>query len=297
GETRWDYVYMDSAAHRLYVSHATQTEVIDTQTDKLVGTIKGTTGVHGIAVASDLGLGFTSNGKDNAVTVFDLKSLETRDTIKVGTNPDAIVYEPASHRVVTFNGRSKDATIVDAKTRKVLGTVAVGGKPEFAQVAADGKVYFNIEDTNELAVLDVANMKLTQRTSVKPCESPSGLAMDDKQRLYSVCENGLMVITGTDGKQIGQAPIGDGPDGVAWLDGYAFSANGKDGTLSVVGEVAAGKFDRIETLATAMSARTIAVDPATHKLYLPAADYKLTVPGAKRETQENSFHVIVMAPQ
>jgi len=202
GEPRWDYVYVDSGQHRIYVSHGTQTEVIDTQTDKRIGTIFGTAGVHGIAIANDLGLGFTSNGKDNTVTVFELSSLKPRSTLAVGTNPDAIVYDPASQRVVTFNGRSRDATVIDARSGEVVGTVAVGGKPEFAQIGEAGNVYFNVEDTNELAVLDPKAVKLMHRFALGPCESPTGLAIDEKHRTYSVCANKLMVVGSPEGKRI-----------------------------------------------------------------------------------------------
>jgi len=294
GEARWDYLYADSEQHRLYVSHGTQTEVLDTQTDKIVGTITDTAGVHGIAVANDLGLGFTSNGKDDTITMFDLSSLKTSKTVKVGSNPDAIVYAASSHRVVTFNGRSKDATVVDAKTGTVLGTVPIGGKPEFAQVDPAGIVYFNVEDSAELAVLDPSTLKLTHRYPLKPCESPTGLAIDGQQRLYSVCENKTMIVSAPDGKTLAQVPIGSGPDGVAWLDGYAYSANGADGTISVVGTTADGKFQTLSTIATAIGARTIAADPVTHKLYLPSADFKPAENGAKRQGIPDTFRILVL---
>jgi len=297
GEARWDYIYVDSEQHRLYVSHGKQTEVIDTQSEKIIGTIPDTIGVHGIAIANDLGLGFTSNGKDNSITVFDLSSLKTLNTVKVGTNPDAIVYTAQSHRVVTFNGSSKDATVVDAKTGTVIGTVTIGGKPEFAQVDKSGNIYFNVEDLGELAVLDPAALKLTHRHSLKPCDSPTGLTIDAKQRLYSVCDNKIMVISSHDGKSLGKAPIGSGPDGVAWLDGYAFSANGKDGTISVVAQNADGKFQTVATISTAIGARTIAADPATHKLYLPTADFKTDDNSGKRQGVPDTFRILVLDKQ
>ena len=181
GETRWDYLTVDSAAHRLYVSHATTTEVIDTRTNERIGTIADTAGVHGIAIASDLGKGFISDGRANTVTVFDLKTLKTTATIGVGSNPDAILYDPASRRVMTFNGKSQDVTIVDAVRGEVVATVPVGGKPEFAQLGANGQAWFNVEDTNEMAVLDPKAGKLVRRLALKPCDSPSGLAVDDHQ--------------------------------------------------------------------------------------------------------------------
>jgi YVTN family beta-propeller protein len=297
GDARWDYLYVDSEQHRLYVSHGKQTEVIDTQSNKVVGTIADTAGVHGVAIANDLGLGYTSNGKDNTVTVFDLATLKANNTIKVGTNPDAIVYVPQSHRVVTFNGRSKDATVFDAKTGNVVGTVEIGGKPEFAQIDQAGNIYFNIEDSSELAVLDPVALKLTHRYSLKPCDSPTGLAIDDQQRLYSVCDNKMMVVSGHDGKLIAHVAIGSGPDGVAWLDGTAISANGADGTMSVVGTGADGKFQTLATLPSAAGARTIATDPATHKIYLPTSDFKPAVNGGKREGIPGTFRVLVLEKQ
>jgi YVTN family beta-propeller protein len=294
GETRWDYLAVDSAAHRLYVSHATVTDVIDTQSDKLVGTIADTAGVHGIAIAADLGSGFISDGRANAVTVFDLKTLKTTATIAVGTNPDAILYDPASRRVMTFNGKSQDVTLIDAESGKVVATVPVGGKPEFAQRGANGEVWFNVEDTNEIAVLDPRSARLVRRVSLAPCDSPSGLAVDDRERLYAVCENRQMVIVGADGKVLGRSPIGAGADGVAWLDGAAWSANGQDGTISVVRETAPGRFETLATLATEVGARTIAADPATHRLYLPTAALQPAAkPGERRAAVPGTFHVLV----
>jgi YVTN family beta-propeller protein len=271
GNGGWDYVYVDSAAQRLYASHTNQTEVIDLATGKPVGKIADTTGVHGIAIATDLGKGYTSNGRANNVSVFDLQTLQTLASVATGKNPDAIVYEPVTHRVVTFNGSSKDSTVIDAKTGAVVATVPVGGKPEFAQVDGKGKIYFNIEDTNELAEMDAASAKITKRFALTGCDSPSGLAFDSQKRhLFSVCENKVMVISDPDaGKVIATAPIGMGADGVAFDNGYAFSSNGRDGTVTVV---SADKFDVVQTVTTAKSARTIGADPKTHKLYLPAAE-------------------------
>lgn len=297
GEARWDYLTVDSTGHRLYVSHATQTEVIDTQSEKVLGTIADTPGVHGIAVASELGKGYTSNGKGNSVTVFDLATLKTLSVIKVGTGPDSIVYVPQSQRVVTFNGKSKDATVIDAKTGTVVGTVAIGAKPEYAQADASGKVYFNTEDTSELAMLDPVALKLNKRVALKPCEAPTGLALDDQQRIYSVCDNKMLVVSGADGKRLGQSAIGSGPDGVAWQDGYAFSANGEDGTVSIVGESAPGKFQTVATVTSAAGARTIAGDPATHKLYLPTADLKPGKTGERRQGIPDTFRILVLERQ
>jgi DNA-binding beta-propeller fold protein YncE len=269
-------VYVDSANHRLYVSHGAQTEVIDTASDKLVGTIPGTTGVHGIAIAGDLGRGFTSDGGDNDVTVFDIKTIKVLSKVKTGQNPDSIIYEPVSHRVFTFNGRSHDSTAIDAKTGDVItASIPVGGKPEFAQIDGKGHIYANIEDKNEIVEVDAKNALVAKRYSIAPCDSPSGMAIDPKKGLlYSVCENKLMVVSDpAAGKVVATAQIGGGTDGVAFDDGYAFSANGADGTITMVGETGPGKFEPVATIQTQRGARTIGADQKGHKLYLPTAEY------------------------
>jgi YVTN family beta-propeller protein len=276
GGTRWDYAYVDSANRRLYVSHGTQTEVVDTSTDKVVGAIPDTKGVHGIAIANDLGRGYTSDGADNDVTVFDLKTLKVLSKVKTGQNPDAIVYEPVSHRVFTFNGRSSDATAIDAKSGEVVASsIPMGGKPEFAQVDGKGHIYVNIEDKNEIVEVDAKNALVAKRYSIAPCDGPSGLAFDEKKaRLYSVCENKLMIVSDpASGKVLATPAIGGGTDGVGFDDGYAFSANGADGTITMVGEAAPGKFEALATITTQRGARTIAADQKAHKLYLPTAEY------------------------
>ena len=274
GGGRWDYSFVDAANHRLYVSHGTQTEVIDTATDKLVGTIPGTNGVHGVAVAADLGRGFASDGGDNDVTVFDLKTLKVISKVKTGQNPDSIIYEPVSHRIFTFNGRSSDATAIDAKSGDVVAaSIPVGGKPEFAQIDGKGHIYANIEDKNEIIEVDAKNNLVSRRYSIAPCDSPSGLVIDPKGRLYSVCENKLMIVSDpATGKVLATAAIGGGSDGVAFDDGYAFSANGADGTITMVGETSPGKFEPVATIQTQKGARTIAADSKAHKLYLPTAE-------------------------
>src|SRR5258708_1353981 len=276
GGARWDYAFIDSANHRLYVSHGTQTEVIDTSTDKLVGTNPDTKAVHSIAGANAPGRGFTSDGGDNDVTVFDLKTLKVLSKVKTGQNPDAIIYEPASRRVFTFNGRSKDSTAIDAKTGDVItASIPVGGKPEFAQIDGKGRIYVNIEDKNEIVEIDAKNALVAKRNSIAPCDGPSGLAIDPKKGLlYSVCGNKMMIVFDpAAGKVLGTPAIGGGTDGVAFDDGYAFSANGADGTITMVGETSPGKFTPIATIQTKRGARTIASDQKAHKLYLPAAEY------------------------
>ncbi len=275
GAGHWDYVYVDSANHRLYVSHGTQTDVVDTSTDKVTGTIPDTNGVHGIAIAADLGRGFTSDGGDNDVTVFDLKTLKVISKVKTGQNPDSIIYEPVTHRVFTFNGRSKDSTAIDAKTGEVItSSIPVGGKPEFSQVDGKGHIYANIEDKNEIIEIDAKNSLVAKRYSIAPCDSPSGLAIDPKGRLYSVCENKMMIVSDpAAGKVLASPATGAGTDGVAFDDGYAFSANGADGTITMVGETSPGKFEPVATIQSQRGARTIGADQKAHKLYLPTAEY------------------------
>lgn len=275
GEGGWDYVYVDSAAQRLYASHATKAIVIDLAAGKVVGEIPDTQGIHGIAIAADLGRGFTSNGRENTVTVFDPKTLKVINKIMVpGKNPDSIIYEPVSKRIFTFNGGSKDATAIDAKTGMVIATFPMDGKPEFAQVDGKGHIYVNNEDKAEIYEIDAQKNSVLKHYSIAPCDSPSGLAMDTaKRRLYSVCENKLMIVSNPDnGKVLAMLPIGAGADGAAFDDGYAYSSNGVDGNMTVVGETSPGKFEVVATVQTQRSARTIGVDPKTHKLYLPAAE-------------------------
>ena len=301
GGTRWDYAYVDSANHRLYVSHGTQTEVIDTTTDKLVGTIPDTKGVHGIAVANDLGRGYTSDGTDNDVTVFDLKTLKVISKVKTGQNPDAIIYEPVSKRVLTFNGKSSDATIFDAKTGNIItASLPVGGKPEFAQIDGKGHVYANIEDKNEVIEIDARSGVVSRRYSIAPCDAPTGLAIDPKNRLYSVCGNKMMIVSDSaSGKVLASPATGPGTDGVAYDDGFAFSANGGDGTITMVGETSPGKFEPMATIQTTRGARTIVADQKAHKLYLPAAEYGPAPEGkdgkkGRPQVVPDSFQVVVV---
>jgi DNA-binding beta-propeller fold protein YncE len=279
-----------------------QTDIIDTTSDTLVGSLADTHGVHGIATADELGLVFTSNGADDEVGVYDLADGRRLRSIRTGANPDAIVYEPVSRRVITFNGRSGDATVADAGTGAVVAaSIPVGGKPEFAVVAGHGLVHFNIESTAEIGTLDAGAGRVLKRYSIAPCERPTGLDADPQGRLYSVCANGLMVISDpVAGRVLGQAGIGAGPDGVVWLDGYALSANGRDGTLSVIGETAPGRFETLATVVVARGARTIAADRALHKLYLPTVEYLPQPPGQAEEKGQRpqavpgSFKVFVV---
>jgi YVTN family beta-propeller protein len=275
GEGGWDYLTMDSAARRLYVSHGTKVVVVDVDSEKILGEIPNTQGVHGIAIATDLNRGFISNGRTNDVTVFDLKTLKEVGRVATGQNPDAILYDPSSKRVFTFNGRSKDSSVIDAATSKVVATIPLGGKPEFSATDGSGKIWVNNEDKGEIAEIDAANAKVTRTYPLEGCEEPSGLAMDTKaHHLFSVCGNKVMIVSdAAAGKVIAKLPIGQGADGAGFDPGLglAYSSNG-DGTLTVVGQ-SGGKYEVVENAKTERGARTIAVDTKTHKVYMPTAQF------------------------
>jgi DNA-binding beta-propeller fold protein YncE len=298
---RWDYITVDARTDRVYVGHHERVDVIDARAGKLVAQLAPTAGVHGAAPASELGRVFTSNGADGTVGVFEAESGRPIGTVKAGEGPDAIVYEPVTRRVFAFNGHSSDVTAIDAQTLHVLGAIPSPGRPEFAVADGRGHVYFNIEDKGELAVLDASTLKIERHYSLAPCEGPSGLAIDPQGRLYSVCENGWLVVSDpARGKVLGQAPIGHGPDGVAWMDGRAYSANGRDGTISVVAETAPGRFETVDTLHTARGARTIAALPSLHALYTPTADFQplpaSAPPGQRPQAVPGTFRVLVIRP-
>ena len=275
GDGFWDYLTVDSHARRLYISHATHVSVMDIDSDTIVGNIPDTEGVHGIALAPEFNRGFTSNGRANTVTIFDLKTLKTLGTAKTGTNPDAIVFDGATKRVFTMNGRSNDTTTINAADGRVVGTLALGGKPESAVPDGTGSIYVNIEDKSQLVRFDARKLTILNRWPLAPCEEPSGLAIDLKsRRLFAGCHNRMMVVVdaGT-GKVIATPPIGEGVDGDAFDPETkdAFASNG-DGTLTVIHEDSPDKFTVIDNVPTKRSARTMALDPQTHRIYLSAAD-------------------------
>ena len=296
GEGGWDYLTVDSAARRLYVSHGTHVVVVDLDANKVVGDIPDTPGVHGIALAPELNKGFISNGRGGNVTIFDLKTLKTIGTAPTGENPDDITYDKGSSRVFVFNGRSKSATVIDAKTDKVVATIPLAGKPEFAIADGKGHVYNNLEDTNEIVEIDAAKASITKKFSLSPCDGPSGMAYDAKdRRLFSVCSNRVMAVSDPDaGKVVATPAIGAGSDGAAFDSGtgYAFSSNG-DGTMTVVQQTG-GKWDVVENIATERGARTIAVDEKTHKVYLPTAKTAPATGGGRASYLPNTFKVVVV---
>ena len=274
GEGGWDYLTVDSSARRVYISRGTHVLVLDADSYKVVGDIPDTPGVHGIALASEFRKGFISNGRENTVSMFDLKTLKTLQKIKVGQNPDAILYDPATRRVFTFNGKSQDSTAIDAATGSVLGTIALGGKPEFAVSDRQGLIFVNIEDKSLMAVLDPRSLQVKSKWDLKPCQEPSGLALDRAHnRLFAGCDNKLMtVVDGAKGNVIANLPIGEGVDATSFDPDtqLAFSSNG-EGTLTVVHEDSPDKFRVVENVKTEEGARTMALDEKTHNVFLVTA--------------------------
>jgi DNA-binding beta-propeller fold protein YncE len=298
GDEGWDYVAVDSDARRVYVSHSSHVVVLDADTYAIVGDIPDTQGVHGIAIAPDLGRGFVSDGRANTVTIFDLKSLKTLGTVKAGTNPDAIIFDPSTKRVFTMNGRSQDTTAINAADGTVAGTLALGGKPEFAVADGHGNIFVNIEDKSELVRFDSQKLTVLNRWPLKPCDEPSGLAVDwNTRRLFAGCGNKLMAVIDADtGKLVATPPIGDGVDanGFDPASNLAFASTG-EGTLTVVHEDSPDKFTVVENVPTKKSARTMALDLKTHNIFLPAADFDPPAAGQRRgKMKPGTFVVLVV---
>ena len=290
GEGGWDYLTVDAAGHRLFLSRGTRVDVLDLNTGKVTGEIPNTPGVHGIALNHALGKGYVSAGRDNSVVVFNLSDLKVEGKIAAGKNPDFILFDEPSNRVITFNGGSADATLIDAKTGTVAATLPLGGKPEAAVSDGTGKVYVNIEDTAELVAIDARAAKVLRRIKITGCDEPSGLAIDVKHSLtFSGCGNKVMAVTSLDsGKVVAAIPIGAGVDGNGFdaERGLAFSSNGGDGTLTVARGTPGGHFAVVQTVPTQRGARTMAVDPATHHVFLMTAKFgpmPAAAPGGPRQ--------------
>jgi DNA-binding beta-propeller fold protein YncE len=302
GDTGWDYLSIDSQARRLYVTHGTHIVVVDLDTNTVVGDIADTPGVHGFAIASELGKGFSSNGTESKVSVVDLKSLATLAKIDTEAGPDAIVYEPGRREVYTFNGRAKSATIISAASGQVVKSLPLPGKPEFAAAdPADGRVFVNIEDRNEVVAIDTGTHKIVSEWPIAPGESASGMAFDAiHHRLFLGCENHLMLMLDSNsGKVVGSVPIGTGVDANAFDNQLqlAFSSNG-EGTVTIAHEAAPDKLVVVQTLHTQPSARTMALDPKTHRIYLAAATLQPTqanvaATGHRRAAVPGTFKVLV----
>jgi DNA-binding beta-propeller fold protein YncE len=276
GEGFWDYLSIDRAARRLYISRGTHVMVVDADSYEVVGDIPDTPGVHGIAIAPEFGRGFISDGRANQVTIFDLKTLKETGTAKTGEGPDAIIYDPASKRVFTFNGKGNSSTAIEAETGKVASTVDLGGGPEFAAADGQGHVYNNLEDKSMVLQIDSKSLRVLNRWPLAPCESPSGLAMDtEHRRLFVGCHNKMMATVDADnGKVVATVPIGQGVDANRFDPGtqLAFSSNG-DGTLTVVHEDSPDKYTVVDNVQTQRGARTMELDPKTHNVFLVTAEF------------------------
>ncbi len=303
GEGGWDYLSVDPGAHRLYVSHATHIVVIDTRQDKVVGDIPDTPGVHGFAVAPDLKRGFTTNGREAKSSIIDLVTLKLIAKVDTGENPDAVLYDPSHHEVYTFNGRGQSATVFDGRTGTVTATIPLGGKPETGVAdPAAGRVYVNIEDKNEIAVIDMRTHAVVARWPIAPGEEASGLAIDlAHHRLFAGCHNKLMVMVNSEtGKVVATVPIGQGVDGTAFdpATRLAFSSNG-EGNVTIAREETPDRLTVVQTLETQRSARTIALDPTTHRIYLSAATLEPLPEGqqGRPRMKPDSFKVLVYGEQ
>ena len=290
----WDYLAANG--NKLYVSHGTQVNILDKQSGDSVGFIPNTTGVHGIAFIPALNKGYTSNGRLNTVTVFELSTNKVLSQIATGQNPDAIMYDSYSKRIITCNGHSSDLSIIDPATEKVTATIPVGGKPETAVSNDAGKLYVNIEDKNEIVEVSLQTNKVEKRWSLSPAEGPTGLSYDkDTKRLFAGCEKMLAVLNAENGKLVDKITIGDGCDGVAFdkTTKTIFTSNG-EGTMTVIKETSADKYEVVENLTTKRGARTITLDEDTHAIYLPTADFEAPPAEGKRPAMiPGSFQVLV----
>ena len=295
GEGGWDYLTADSDGHRLFIARATRVMVIDTESTKQVGEIPETAGVHGVALASEIGRGFTSNGREDTVSVFDLKSLAVEKKIKVGSGPDAILYDPFSKRVFTFNGKGHDTTAVDASKGEVVGKIELGGKPEFAATDEKGTVFVNIEDTSEMVAFDPQKLTVKSRWKLTDCLEPTGLAIDRKnRRLFAGCGGNkkMTVVDADSGKVVASPPIGEGCDATAFdADRSLAFASAGDGTITVIREDGGDKFSVAQTVTTQKGARTMALNAKTHQLFTVTANVG---PRPERKVEPDSFVVLVV---
>ncbi len=275
GQGSWDYLTIDDAARRLYVSHGTEVDVLDVDSGAIVGKIENTLGVHGIAIAANLGRGFVSDGQSSTVTIFDLKTLKTIAEVPTGKKPDAIIFDPATSRVFAFNGGSNSATVIEAKDGKVAGTIDLGGGPEFASADGNGYVYNNLEDESLVLKINSRTLKVEQRWPTAPCASPSSMAIDRaNRRLFLGCRSKVMAVMNADtGQVITTLPIGDHVDATAFdpETQLIFNSNG-EGTVTVIHQETPDKYSIAETVKTLPRAKTSALDPRTHQLFLSTAE-------------------------
>jgi YVTN family beta-propeller protein len=277
GDTGWDYVRVDPDAQRVYVSHGNHLVVVDELTGKVIGDIPDTMGIHGVALAPELGKGFTSNGGEATVTVFDLKTLKPTGKIKTtGMNPDNIVYDPGTKRVFTMNGRSNNSTVIDASSEMVVGTVDLGGKPEEAAADGKGNMFVNLEDKSAVMEFDTKSLAVKGNWPLAPCEGPSALSVDGAhRRLFIACDKVLVVVNADTGKVVASPPIGGDPDGDGFdpATGMIF-ASCREGLLSIIHEDGPDKYTVVDNVMTQFGARTMTLDPKTHHIFTVTADFK-----------------------
>ena len=304
GDGGWDLLALDSARHHLFVSRGTRVQVVDVERDTLVAEIQNTPGVHGIAIAPEFGHGFTTNGRDSSVTVFDLATFAVVANVKLAArNPDAITYDPASRRVFAMNAGSSNVTAIDATSNTIAGTVSLGGRPELAVADGSGKLFVNLEDSSAVVAVDTRALKVLSTWPLAPGEEPTGLAMDIKhRRLFAGCHNHRMIVLdAVSGKRVADLPIGDGVDGVAFDPalGRALSSNG-DGTLSVIQQDSADRYHALADVPTQRGARTLTLDEGTHRVYTVTSEFGETpaatpeYPHPRPSLKPGTFTVLVL---
>ena len=300
GDGAFDYLSVDPAAHRLFVSHGTKIVVVDTEQDKIEGEITGVTGVHGLTLGRDLGRGFSANGGENTVGIVELSTLKILQKVKTGMDPDTIAYDPVHHNVYVFGKGDGSATVFDARSGEIVGTFPLGGIPQATVVdARRGRVYVNLQDKNAIDVIDTATHQLKDTWSIEPGENQSGLAIDlENQRLFVGCRNRLMVmVDATNGKVLAQVPIGPGVDASGYDPGtkLAFSSSGGDATVTIAREDSPTSLTKVQILTTKPGARTMAVDPSTHRIYLAVPDFEPLAPGqtGRPKAIPGTFRVLV----
>lgn len=300
GDTFWDYLKFDPSTRQLFITHGTHVVVVNVDSGKVVGDIGGMQGIHGVVLAPEFNRGFVTDGRAAKVWIFNLKTLRVIGSAPADPDADGVVYDPASKRVFTMNGDSKTSTVIDAKSGKVVGKIDLGGGPEFPVADGQGHVYANIETTSEVIEIDSNTMKITNRWPLAPGESPSGLSMDSTNHiLFSGCHNKMMaIVDANSGKVIATPAIGQGVDATRFDPGtgYAFSSNG-DGTLTVIHEDSPTQFSVVDNVKTERGARTMALDPATHEVFLVTAKFQPLPPNPPPHTRPKmvpgSFHILV----
>ena len=303
-QTYWDYLLADASTHKLYVTRGNEVLILDLDSGKQLATIANLKRVHGVALAHEFNKGFITDGGENAVVVFDLSSNTVTKKITVGNAPDAVLYEPMKKRVYAFNAHSHSASVIDAERGNIVATVPLSGIPEFAATDGKGNVFVNIENKNSLVRLDPDGTKVAKEWPLSPCKGPSGLAMDTQgRRLFSVCDNKLMIVTDADsGKQIAQIPVGVEPDAAIYdAEQKLVFASNCDGTLTIVKQEDRDHYTVLQNVKTEREARTMALDPVSHKLFLPSEQIlpgsKPPDPGDLPEFTPGTFHMMIVAPQ